>query len=389
MSDNLDTRFLSDILLNFAYYREIFNLKPGSNFLVVSVDDIFGKIYISNKLYEILSHSDIIKEEFQTVSVGDELFKFQNITEFIFKTLINDSVQYYVAGDYPTNILVRIPDSEIAIQTIKTLCLELNLSCAIYDMYSRKNFEPINLNVHNKSKNPHSFLNVRLENGKTKAENWNIKVNKLFVNAFKQRGWTNWNRTEINMLNYVKIMKFRWYKLLLPIAIFDNSINVPFMNRFIWKEVKEKFNLEIDLTILYKCLKIHPLQLAGVTNHVIFGHELIGSEDWAHNFDEIFANNVMQWTRPFATNLCQEICRLIHFQYNYLGDNIFENILRNILIYNDAQTLQVYDFPNQMPQLDMLTGANLNKDLNQIWETTLNNYDNAKDPFVLKYLNII
>ena len=97
----------------------------------------------------------------------------------------------------------------------------------------------------------------------------------------------------------------------------------------------------------------------------------------------------MQWTAQYNNNLMAEIYRLIHYQYNYLGDNIYEKELRASLIYHDYDTLKEYDYPKNLIALDFLLGGKLNREIYSTWENTLAAPDPKKFEFVLKYLDII
>ena len=389
MSDKMDQAYLTDYLLEYQTNKDIFDLKTCPKFLFTSIDDLFDSLIISNKLFQIIVQSDMIREEVQQMSIGDCLFQYPKTTELIFKTILNDTVQFYAVKDMPTNILLKIPATEKAMEAIKLMCLNLNLSCSFNDIYPRKNFEPINLNVYDNSKDKFTFIEMDYTKGKSILPNWNIGANKIYVQIYKNKSWTNFNNNDINLRYYNRILRIKWYKLLVPIAMHDDCINVPFMNKYIWNEINNKIKLKVDLNILYKCLKVYPTQLVGVTNLVMFRHKLKGNEAWANNFKRIYENNVMQWTAQYNNNLMAEIYRLIHYQYNYLGDNIYEKELRASLIYHDYDTLKEYDYPKNLIALDFLLGGKLNREIYSTWENTLAAPDPKKFEFVLKYLDII
>ena len=389
MSDNCDTLFLSEILLNFQYYRQNFNLEIGDNYVIVSIDDIFDKLIISNRLLSFIKASDIKDSvEASCVSVGDLLFCYECITEYIFKILINDTVHYYYAPGYESNVLCKIPLKSIDI--IKKLCAELGLSCAIYSLQPYEKFEYINISYNQNIEDPFKFIKINNDNGKIKTDNWKINAQKLYVNTYKQKYWLNHDKTYMNARLFRKIMKFRWYKLLLPIAVFDDSINIPYLNHYIWKELEEWTKLKINLDIIVYCFKCFPLQLAGTTNHVLFQHKLKGCENWLHNWKTIFSNNVIQWTYAYDENFYyEEIFRLINFDYNYNGHNKFEPILRRALIYMPKNILLKYNYPLNLSLFDRMLDEISNKERMDIWYANINRKINDKNDFVIKYLNII
>ena len=390
ISDKSEVKFLSDYLLNYNQTREIFNVTDTINTIIVSIDDIFSKLIISNDLYEILRNSDISdSDDFKIAKIGDILFNYEQITEFIFKIIINDTVQYYSKKDYESNLLVKIPDTEIAISNIKELCAELCICCAIYDVTPRKNFEPININYSENNEDKFKFIELIKYNGKTKADKWQLKSDKLYVNCFKDIHWTNYNRNKIDKVYLRKIFKFRWYKLMLPISIYDNSINIPYLTSYIWKYLEERMKLRINLDIIHKGLMVFPLQLAGTSNHVLFRHKLKGSENWLHNWNVVHENSTIQWTKNFNYDLYNEIFKLINYDYNYIGTNIFEKSIRNALIYCTERELTTYNFPENISIFENIIKKKTNREKLDIWINNTTNKINEKAKFIDKYLNII
>lgn len=392
----MDSFGLPNLLFNYKYYRKYFELKNNIEFLYVSIDDIYENIIISNKLFAILCISDFYNDkEFKDLSIGDKLFTHRRATEYVFKILFNDSVIYYNCKNYESNILIKIPNTQDAINKAKEICLEIGLCCIFYNTIPTKNFTPINLNKKETDDNPFKFINLIKDDYGADAIKWNIDCDKLYFNMFKNKYWIDNNFYEDieNIgINLRKFFKFKWYKLLFPLAVYNNSINVPFMNKYIWNQVNDIFKLKLDLNIIYRCLKIHPLQLAGVTNNIVFRKKIKGNEDWLHNFTEISCNSAKEFTKQYKNDIIAEIYRLLLFNYNYIGFNRFEKFMRYPLVYIDVETLEVNNFPYNLYAFDGILATYLNKDKEEIWKYSLSNYEtigNDKRDFIKRYLKVI
>ena len=70
--------------------------------------------------------------------------------------------------------------------------------------------------------------------------------------------------------------------------------------------------------MLLRCLKIHPLQLVGITSNIIFRKWLKGNENWLHNFSELYNNQAYEFSRKFVGKNApfKGIFRRIHYNYN-------------------------------------------------------------------------
>lgn len=392
----MDSFGLPNLLFNYKFYRKHFELNNNIEFLYVSIDDIYENIVISNKLYAILNISDFNKDkEFKDLSIGDKLFAYRRATEFIFKILFNDSVVYYNCQNYESNVLIKIPNTKEAINKAKDICLNIGLCCIFYNTIPTQNFTPINLNKVESYGEPFKFINYIQNDFGSDAIKWKIDCNKLYFNMFRNKYWidNNFNDDIENIgKNLRKFFKFKWYKLLFPLAVYNNSINVPFMNKYIWNQVNDILKLKVDLNIIYKCLKIHPLQLVGITNNIVFRKIIKGNEDWLHNFTEISCNSAREFTKQFNNDIIEEIYRLLLFNYNYIGFNRFEKFMRNALIYMDAEVLNDFNFPSNLYTFDANLATFFNHDKEEIWTYSLNNYKtigNAKREFIKRYLKVI
>lgn len=139
-------------------------------------------------------------------------------------------------------------------------------------------------------------------------------------------------------------------------------------------------------------MKIHPLQLAGVTNNIVFRKIIKGNEDWLHNFTEISCNSAREFTKQFNNDIIVEIYRLLLFNYNYIGFNRFEKFMRNALIYMDVEDLNNFNFPYNLYTFDANLATYFNHDKEEIWTYNLNNYKtngNTKREFIKRYLKVI
>ena len=390
MSDKSIQLFLTDFLKEYTKYRKIFLLQPGAKTILVSIDDIFHSLLISNKLVDLILTSDMFEKNKLIGSIGDSLFEHADITEYIFKVLFNDTVHYFIAKEYESNVLLKIPDNQEAIDTIKFIAAELNLCVALYDDLPRANFEKINLNkIIKENHEKFSFIELIDVQADKKMDKWEIFSDKLYVNTYKPKHWINFDLTNEGKTFYKRILRWRWYKLLLPLAVFNDCINTPYLNHYIWKETKQLIKLDIDLNILYKSLKVFPLQLVGVTNNVLFRQRIFGDEDWLHNWDKISNNSCFQWTRLYNYDYHLNIFKLIHFERNYNGNNYFESYLRRALIYLDAETLRMYNFPLNLHILEAEISKIWDKDKKTIWLANLALDTTDKVEFIDKYLNII
>ena len=176
---------------------------------------------------------------------------------------------------------------------------------------------------------------------------------------------------------------------MLPISIYDNSINIPYLTSYIWKYLEERMKLRINLDIIHKGLMVFPLQLAGTSNHVLFRHKLKGSENWLHNWNVVHENSTIQWTKNFNYDLYNEIFKLINYDYNYIGTNIFEKSIRNALIYCTERELTTYNFPENISIFENIIKKKTNREKLDIWINNTTNKINEKAKFIDKYLNII
>ena len=378
---------IMDLLINAISFREILEIgtKPT---ILVSLDDIFNTVVLNkeglktNVLSEILTNSaDILYGEDTYVTLAKTRTTFGNII----RTITNNTATTYYASGYPTNILLEIPNEEIAINTIKYIAHILGISCAIYDILPNQyeNFEPININydftkdrVPSEANKPFKFIEYdKINIGETIKR---IKIkNKLYCFQNKENYWIECNNR--NYKNMKKIFRFKWFKLLLPIAVFADSTNTNFIFNNIWTKTNEMIKFNVDLDTMIKTLKLHPLQICGTTNIAVFTDIICGNEDYLHNFRRIMANPIHQWTQRFENRkLKEDIWRNLKYQYNYNGYTDLEPFLRRPLYYLKLPDLIKWHYPYNLGQLNHLC--------NQMSELEIMQMENLNDTSQLEYL---
>lgn len=361
---------IEHILSNLEYFKKCFHISKTNETVKLVIADLMDKVIISNELINIINDSEYVYSlnkinAIEQPKTGDLLFKYQYLTQYIFKNIFD--IAFYFAdpnNKLQSNVYAEMPYDIIAINAIHQFSFYTGLNICIYSDIAIPGFKPINLNINNnKNGEIKKFINVINYKDNIKIKKLEFNGDKLYYRTIKKEGWFNRADYTSDKTIIAKFIRIKWFPLLLPIAMAKDSINIPYLNKYIWNFFNNTIKLKVGFNILYSIMYLHPKQLAGVTNNILFRYEIEGNENYLNNFKYIYKSSVRQWciSNNFD-NFYGAVYDLLQYDYNYCGKNKLFKILRDALIYLDHTALDMLEFPKNIRVLMFLVDKIVAKD---------------------------
>lgn len=164
--------------------------------------------------------------------------------------------------------------------------------------------------------------------------------------------------------------QWSWMMFLLPIAADENNVSVLELTKHVIETMDKQLFGTVSLKMMLNLMKCHPEQIAGTTNHVIYGHQLNGSEMCFSYFKYAYDNSLQQWIlqnqerNQSLINL--ELLKMWRYEHDWNYQNKFQKMVLEAYIYST----NLINFPWDIP---LLIKANLDN----IWSRKV--FDRGKE----------